>query len=112
MALPPLVLILLLSYLLLVAAILTAWFALTMWHPPSSPRSRAARPEAVPADDEPAFAREGAPKRASEPVAKGPKEQVTVKHDAYRGANAKKTTAPSDDPFERFIRSKNEELDF
>jgi hypothetical protein len=110
MALPPLVLILLLSYLLLVAATLTVWFTLTMRRPPPSPRSRAARPEAASTHDEQAFARPpDAPKRASEPVAK---EQVTVKHDAYRGANAKRTTAQSDDPFERFIRSKNDELDF
>jgi hypothetical protein len=110
MALPPLVLILLLSYLLLVAAILTLWFALTMWRSPPSPRSRMTRPEAASAHDERAFARPpDAPKEASEPVTK---EQVTVKHDAYRGANAKKVAATNDDPFERFIRSKNDELDF
>lgn len=111
MALPPLVLILLLGYLLLVAAILTSWFALTLWRSPPSPRSHATRPEAASPREGHTFARPpDAPKPASEPVVK---EALTVKHDAYRGANAKsKTSAPSDDPFERFIRAKNDELDF
>lgn len=101
MPLEPLVAILLLVYLLMVAAVLTIWFALTTRR---GRRHRAAkkaeRAEVSPVNPpaRPSYAA-SPPRRAS--------------NDEYRGARAKagpKLTS-DDDPFERFIRAKNDDYD-
>lgn len=90
----PLVIILLLFFLMLVMAALAVWFALTTnW------RSQA----------------EVEPKKRQEQKKARPEKPATeVSNDNFRGARAsrKREKDDSGDPFDRFIRSKNDDLEF
>lgn len=96
----PLVIILLLFFLIFVLAALAVWFALTInW------RSQAeVEPEAEPKE------RRGPKQQKAKPT----KPIKEVSNDNFRGARVsrKQDKDDSGDPFERFIRSKNDDLEF
>ena len=91
MSLEPVTALLLLGFLMILLLLLSLWFALTLWSRPAAPgSSEGTLPRASP----------GPPRR----------------NDDWRGERAQAQRSarkkPEADPFETFLRGKNDELDF
>lgn len=143
MSLQPLTIIMLLCYLMLLAASLMVWFALTMHRAPQTRKeaARSAKKQVEPSKPQLASPREtarpeqgraasehvaserattGRPTEPRRPAAATASTSTTPtpprpNNDQVRGAWAadnRKANASEGDPFERFIRSKNDDMSF